>query len=97
MFVSVPYNTVEVLLQYIMMFVCLLAFCLFVCLFVCYPCQVFLLEEEGYLGYVDGLSHMKHFAPDLVRGRLQKGLSRLVKGISYRHVNPYAYIHEVDG
>jgi len=34
--------------------------------------QLLLLEESGYLGYVDGLEDMKQFAPDLVsEGRRQ--------------------------
>ncbi len=30
------------------------------------PTQVLLLEESGYLGYVDGLTTKKCFAPNLV-------------------------------
>lgn len=29
--------------------------------------QVLLLEEDGYLGYVDGLTERRLYAPDLVR------------------------------
>ena len=31
--------------------------------------QVLLLEEDGHLGYVDGLTRRRHYAPDLVSER----------------------------